>query len=69
MLVAGVLGGLIGYGFTDLQCSGDCRTVSSVGAFVGAVGAAVGTAVVAVLVLRAMGEWRAGRPGTDEREP
>ena len=53
-----LIGGLIGYGFVDLQCQGDCSTAAAVGAFVGAIVAAVGTAVIAVLVLRAMGEWR-----------
>jgi hypothetical protein len=58
ILVGGLAGGLIGYGFVDLQCSGDCTTAAAIGAAVGAVIAAAGTAVVAVLVLRAMGEWR-----------
>ena len=63
ILVAGLAGGLIGYGFGDLQCApGRCPsrgTYHAVGALVGAVFAAGGTAVVAVLALRAMGEWRA----------
>ncbi len=58
ILIAGVAGGLVGYGFVDLQCTGDCGTATAIGAAIGAVLAAVGTAVVAVLVLRAMGEWR-----------
>jgi hypothetical protein len=62
IVVAGLAGGLIGYGFTDLQCTGDCATASGLGALAGAVLAAAGTAVVAVLVLRAMTEWRRGRP-------
>jgi hypothetical protein len=56
--VAGAAGALIGYGFVDLQCSGACGNATAVGAAIGAVVAAAGTAVVAVLVLRAMGEWR-----------
>lgn len=59
ILVGGVAGGLIGFGFVDLQCTGDCTTAAAIGAVVGALVAAAGTAVVAVLVLRAMGEWRA----------
>jgi hypothetical protein len=63
ILLAGLAGGLIGYGFGDLQCSPDgCparSTYHAIGALVGAVIAAGGTAVVAVLALRAMGEWRA----------
>ena len=60
ILVAGVCGGLIGFGFVDLQCDGSCSTQKGVGALVGAVGAAVGVAIIAVLTLRAMGEWAAG---------
>jgi hypothetical protein len=56
ILIAGVLGGLIGWGVVDLQGGGS--TASGVGAVVGALVAAGGVAIVAVLVLRAMGEWR-----------
>lgn len=63
ILVGGLAGGLIGYGFVDLQCTGDCGTAAAIGAVIGATLAAVGTAVVAVLVLRAMGEWRASSGG------
>ena len=63
ILLGGLAGGLIGFGFVDLQCTGDCTTAAAIGAAIGAVAAAAGTAVVAVLVLRAMGEWRA-RPST-----
>jgi hypothetical protein len=58
ILVGGACGGLIGAGVVDVQCTGDCSTPSSVGALVGAVTGALGVAVVAVLALRAMGEWR-----------
>jgi hypothetical protein len=58
IVVAGLAGGLIGYGFVDLQTSGDSALPATIGAVVGAVLAAAGVAVVAVLVLRAMGEWR-----------
>ena len=57
ILVGGVLGGLIGFGIVDVQCTGDCGTATGIGALVGAVVAAVGVGIVAVLVLRAMGEW------------
>jgi len=56
ILLGGLAGGLIGYGFMDL--SGGSSVGNAVGALVGAVVAAGGTAVIAVLVLRAMGEWR-----------
>jgi hypothetical protein len=58
ILVGGLAGALIGYGFVDLQCTGSCATPDAIGALAGAVLAAAGTAVVAVLALRAMGEWR-----------
>lgn len=58
ILLAGAAGGFIGYAFTDLQCSGDCTVQTGLGALVGAATAAGGTAVVTVLTLRAMGEWK-----------
>lgn len=58
ILLAGACGALIGYAFIDLQCQGECGTASGLGGVVGAAIAAGGVAVVAVLVLRAMGEWR-----------
>jgi hypothetical protein len=60
ILIAGTAGGLIGWTFVMLQCDGACDVPASIGAAVTAVLAALGTAVVSVLVLRAMGEWRAG---------
>lgn len=58
ILVGGLAGGLIGYALADLQCSGDCGTAKGIGIFLGATLSAGGTAIVAVLVLRALGEWR-----------
>lgn len=58
ILVGGGAGGLIGWAFVDLQCTGACSGPRAVGAVTGAVAAAVGVAVVAVLCLRAMSEWR-----------
>jgi hypothetical protein len=58
ILLGGLAGGLIGWAFVSLQCSGDCEVASALGSLVGAVAAAAGTAVIAVLGLRAMGEWR-----------
>jgi NhaP-type Na+/H+ or K+/H+ antiporter len=69
VLVAGLAGGLIGYGFVDTQCTGSCSTPSAIGAAVGAVLAAIGTAIVAVLVLRAMGEWRRIQDDRDRPRP
>ena len=59
ILVGGLCGGLIGYAFIDLQCSGDCATLAGAFGLLGAVLGAVGVGVVAVLALRAMGEWTA----------
>jgi hypothetical protein len=58
ILVGGLCGGLIGYAVTDLQCSGSCTTSKGIGGVTGAVVGAVGVAVIAVLALRAMGEWK-----------
>jgi hypothetical protein len=58
ILVAGLAGALIGYSLVELQCDGDCAVPLGIGILVGAVGTAVGMSVVAVLVLRALGEWR-----------
>lgn len=58
ILIGGVAGGLIGYGLVDVQCDGDCGLPLGLGIFLGSVISAGGTAIVAVLVLRALGEWR-----------
>lgn len=58
ILVGGLCGGIIGFAFVDLQCTGDCSLLKGLGTLGGALGGAVGVAVVAVLALRAMGEWR-----------
>ena len=57
-MIAGICGGLIGYAFVDLQCEGDCSVPKGLGLLAGAIISAGGMAVVAVLALRAMGEWR-----------
>ena len=58
ILLGGAAGGVIGYTLVELQCEGDCALPLGLGAFFGSVFAAVGMSVVAVLVLRALGEWR-----------
>lgn len=58
ILVGGLAGGLIGYGLVDVQCNGACGTPLGLGILIGSVLSAGGTAVVAVLALRAIGEWR-----------
>ena len=58
IVVAGLCGGMIGYAVAGLQCTGSCTLPQGLGALFGALVGAGGVAVVAVLVLRAMGEWR-----------
>lgn len=67
IIVAGLCGLLIGRAFVALQCHGDCDVQEGLGGLTGAVVAAGGVAVVCVLVLRAMNEWRSGitGPGRD----
>jgi hypothetical protein len=68
IIIAGVAGGFIGYAFVDLQTTGAASLATGIGALVGAVVAAVGTAVVVVLTLRAMGEWRTIKQQDPEAE-
>jgi hypothetical protein len=58
ILLAGLCGGLIGYAFVDIQTDGDSTVWAGIGGLVGAVVFAVGVGIVAVLAMRAMGEWR-----------
>jgi len=58
VVIAGICGGLIGWSVAELQCTGNCTTITGIGALTGAVISAGGVAVIAVLVLRAMAEWR-----------
>ncbi len=69
ILLAGLAGGTIGYTLVRLQCSGGCAVQRGVGALVGAVVTALGMAVVAVLVLRAVGEWRELEVPVRKRRP
>jgi uncharacterized membrane protein len=58
ILLGGMIGAFIGYALVAIQCEGDCGLAKGLGLLVGAVVSAAGMAVVAVLALRAMGEWR-----------
>lgn len=58
ILLGGLAGGLIGFALVDLQCEGDCAVPKGLGLLAGAVSCAGGMAIVGVLALRAMGEWR-----------
>jgi hypothetical protein len=56
--LGGVAGAFIGYSLVRLQCDGDCALPLGLGILAGALVAATGMSIVAVLVLRASGEWR-----------
>lgn len=58
IVVGGSCGLVIGAAVVNVQCSGDCTVPATIGAVVGGLAGALGVAVVAVLALRAMGEWR-----------
>lgn len=58
ILLSGLAGAVIGYSLVNLQCEGDCGIPKGFGILAGAVTAAGGMAIVAVLVMRALGEWR-----------
>lgn len=58
ILVAGLCGALIGSSFVRIQCDDGCTMAAGLAGVAGAAIFAGGVAVVAVLVLRAMGEWR-----------
>jgi hypothetical protein len=57
VVLAGIFGGIIGWGVTDIGCEGDCAVATAAGTIIGAIVGAGGVAIVAVLVLRAMAEW------------
>jgi hypothetical protein len=71
ILLAGAAGGFIGWAFVDLQCEGDCTVTAGIVGLVSALGAALGVGIVAVLALRALGEWQIQQTrGTGrERDP
>ncbi len=56
--LGGGCGGLIGWAFVNLQCTGSCDVPKAVGAVSGSLLSSIGVAVIAVLGLRAMGEWK-----------
>ncbi|CAB4705894.1 unannotated protein [freshwater metagenome] len=58
ILLGGLGGALIGYTLVDIQYDGASATPLGLGLVIGAIVAAGGTAIIAVLVLRATGEWR-----------
>lgn len=62
MVLGGLSGATIGFGFVDISCEGDCGLASAAAALVGGAGGALGVAVVAILMLRASAERRRERP-------
>lgn len=58
IMLAGAAGGFIGYAFVDLQSEDASSITLGLGGLTGAAIAAGGVAVVVVLAIRAMGEWR-----------
>jgi hypothetical protein len=62
VVLAGILGGIIGFGIADVSSQSDLSHL--IGTFIGSVIGAAGVGVVAVLVLRAMAEWRRQNPPT-----
>ena len=60
VVFAGVFGGIIGYGIVDVGHATPTRQAR--GTLRGAMIAAGGVGIVAVLVLRAMAEWRRTNP-------
>lgn len=58
ILIGGLAGAVIGFALVDIQYSGEAEWPRGLGVVLGAMIAAGGTAIVAVLVLRALGEWR-----------
>lgn len=58
ILIGGAAGGLIGYALAEVQSDDAGNIARGLGIFLGSTISAGGTAIVAVLVLRALGEWR-----------
>lgn len=65
ILISGLMGGLIGFGTSDLL--GFPRWASSLVAIGFAIGCAIGVGIVAQLTLRAMNEWNAVHHPEDRR--
>jgi hypothetical protein len=62
ILLAGLFGGIIGYGLGDISADGGGGLEPVLWAVVGAIIAGGGVGIVAVLVLRAQAEWRETPP-------
>jgi hypothetical protein len=62
VVTAGLFGGVIGYGIVDVGFTTPTSTAKLLGTLAGATGAAIGVGIIAVLVLRAMAEWKRRPP-------
>ena len=69
VVVAGLFGGIIGYGLADVGCTGNCEGTKLIGTLLGSTIAAGGVGIVAVLVLRAMAEWKPKSSGPSSGGP
>ncbi len=58
ILVGGLLGGVLGYLLVRVQCDGQCGVPLGLGILIGSLVVTAGAAVLTVLTMRAMGEWR-----------
>ena len=58
IIFGGLIGSLIGYALVDIQYDGQSSVPLGLGILIGAVLTSGGTSIVAVLGLRALGEWR-----------
>lgn len=58
ILCGGFAGAIIGFALVDIQADGENDVLRGLGILFGSVIAAGGTAIIAVLVLRAVGEWK-----------
>ena len=61
IFVGGAAGALIGHSFAVLSCDGSCEVRRGLYLWIGSIIGALGVSVIAVLSLRAVGEWGAIR--------
>jgi len=69
IIVGGGAGALIGHSFAVLNCDdGSCELSRGLFLWIGAVIGALGVSVIAVLTLRALGEWGSIRTRDADRD-
>ena len=67
IFVGGIGGATIGASFSSLQCDGYCDVWIGSSLWLGSIIGALGVALIAVLTLRALGEWNTIRVDPGER--